>query len=129
MSEAKLYRHPSLPVSAPEPYWTALRFTCYSNTDEVGNSHIGNYQEVAQAIMRGIEATGSNDHRALAWAMGELQRASEERTRATALAREAEGLQSLAKAIRESGEQQALERIIGRLTERTQYAVRKQLGS
>ena len=102
------FRHPSIDVSGPKEFWRALGYQPYSNTDVVGQIS----PEADALVLLGINATGANDQRALAWALNEKQRRSEEKTRTTAIAREAEAIKA---------------RIISRLSEQTQYAVRQQL--
>lgn len=121
------FRHPTLPVSAPADYWHPLGYTTYSNTDIVALGS-GFRSDSDELVMLGVGATGANDERALVWAMSERNRRNEERTRVTAQAREAEAIKDLANAIRTSAEDTVLAKILGRLSERTQYAVRTQLG-
>ena len=68
-------------------------------------------------------ATGLTDWHALAWAVTESRRQVEERTRVTAQAREADAVSKLAAALSED----AAESLIGKMSERLQYAVRAQL--
>lgn len=95
----------------------------YTHLDRESNAKLDSL------IVRGKAATGSTDGDiVIGWALSEVTRQAEEKTRSTAIAREAESLAALARAIKESEKQAIIEQIIGRLSERTQYAVRKQLG-
>jgi hypothetical protein len=78
-------------------------------------------------VYEGRRQTGSDDWQALAWAVAEHDRRKEAKTAATAQAREAEGLKSLANALRDAGDSTVLDRVLSRLSERTQYAVKQQL--
>lgn len=82
----QLYRHHTLPITAPVPYWTALGYTVYSNTDVVGGNHTLSAKDIEEAILIGLEETGANDHRPLVWAMKEVQRRQEAKTQSTAIA-------------------------------------------
>jgi hypothetical protein len=115
--------HPRIPLSAPEWAWRAAGYATHNNSDEVGMGPYGAEALMLQALGRGLAGV-----EALAWVVTELARAGEERTRVTAQAREAEALTALAQAIRESGEADVLGRILERVSERTQYAIRQQLG-
>jgi hypothetical protein len=113
-------------VTGPTELWKAVGYEVYtadSDTWEVRERYDGR----DALVYEGRRVTGCDDWRALAWAAAEEQRRSEARTSATALAREAEGIQALAKSLSQISDQSVLERIISRLSERTQYAVRSQL--
>jgi hypothetical protein len=127
MSEQRILRHPKFDVAAPESYWTAANWTVYSNTETVGPRAWSNSTEADELIALGIAATGKHDESVLVWVMAETQRRKEEQTRVTALAREAEGLKALATSLATVSDQSVLDRILSRLSERTQYAVRAQL--
>lgn len=127
MSET--YTHETTGIQAERVYWAAAGCTVYTTGTVSTSMAAHNFDAL---LLAGIEATGAKDHRAIVWAMQEQQRRKEEATRSTALAREAEAIQSLASSIRSAAVQESedslLARILPRLTERTQYAVRKQLG-
>jgi hypothetical protein len=116
-------------LSGPREHWKALGYTISrcGDTEMLGHFNGGALNEVENLLAAAIATTGDRGEKALGWAVVEQQRRREERTRVTAQAREAEAISALAQAIREGGEDAALERVIGRLSERTQHAVRKQL--
>ncbi len=118
-----LIRHRSLPISAPRAYWVALGWQTYSNSDQAGNHPVFNMD----GLLAMAAATGHQGEEALAWAVGEHQRQVEEKTRATAVAREAEAISALAQSLRSEADTAVLERIMSRLSEPTRWAVRKQL--
>lgn len=118
-----MYHHYELAVSAPKPFWRLLGYQTYSNTSEVGAGWHAADCLLAIAVGRGLSGP-----EALTWAAEEHQRRAEERTRSTAMAREADAVQALAVAIQGINEEQMIETILAKLTERTQYAVRQQLG-
>lgn len=117
-----------LGVSAPINLWAMLG---YYATDCDGitelRSHSGSTPD--PLVIRGKAAahSGADGEAVIAWALGEQTRQREETTRSCAISREAEAIQALAKSIRQSEETSILEKIMSRLSERTQYAVRQQL--
>lgn len=124
MSE-RVIRHRTLPVSAPECFWRAMGWQVYTNTDEAGERcHHGSGADtlLAVALTHGLEG-----EKALGYVVTEWRRETEERTRATALAREADAIAALAHAIKADSEQALVARIMGRLTQKTQWALRQQL--
>lgn len=124
-----------LGVTAPLSVWELLgyRQSAYRTDAPVeAKSHYTHIdrEETARLdslVLQGLAATARADSTAIAWALSEQNRRGEEKARSRSIAIEAEALITLAKAIREGGEEATLERIIGRLSERTQYAVRSQL--
>lgn len=120
--EFEVYRHWSIPLSASKVAWKAAGFTVSSNSDVVGGGPYGFETLLFLAVAQDL--TGD---KAIAWALTEGRRRMEQDSMAAAIASSGDGARQLADAIRQSGEKDALERIIGRLTERTQYAVRAQL--
>lgn len=130
MSE-RIIRHRTLPISAPESFWRALGWTVYaeregSEINDIAGDRAFSHR-IDEMLALAIVQTGANDERCLAWAIAESQRRTEEQTRSTALAREAESLGKLAEAIKTESESSLLSRIMGRLTEKTQWALRQQL--
>lgn len=115
-------------LMASENAWRAVGFHIVGNPkdwpgDEAKYSrHDMPYEVVHLAI--GIH--GPTDA-ALYWAAQEIQRRREETTRACAISREAESLRELAGAIRGSSESALLEKILGRVTEKTRFAIQQQL--
>jgi hypothetical protein len=123
----RIITYTPLGIRATEATWRAAGVRPYSNTDEIDARNLDSFRYLEELLMLAVHATGTRDDAAVAWAVAERNRREEERTRSTAHAREAEAITKLASAIRDSGEDSTLERIIGRLSERTQYAVRQQL--
>lgn len=121
------YRHPGLDITADAIYWRTLGYTCYANTDEVGGSPDGDYGSAKELLILGMQATGANDERAIAWALAERQRRREEGSRTAAAHAEAKAVAELAAAIRDSTEEAFLDRLLPRLSEKLQYALRQQL--
>ena len=119
-----MYKHQKIPgLTADAATWQAAGFTTYSNSDLVNAGPHG----FDAFLVLGIDATGSRDAKAICWAMREKQRREEEKTRSTAIAREAEAISALAQAINSASEDRILEGIMSRLSERTRYAVLQQL--
>lgn len=124
-ADGRILQHPNVPLSAPAWAWKAAGYEVYSNSDEVRrSSHYGIGDDL---LLTSVAGQGLDGAKALAWASTEHQRQKEERTKVTAQAREAEAIGALAEAIKGSSEEATLERILGRLTERTRYAVQAQL--
>lgn len=123
-TEPEIITH--LGISAPRHIWTMLGYYAVTNNG-ILELRPNSFSSNADSLIVRAKAEGHTGETAIAWALGEQTRQAEERTRSTAMAREAEALGRLAAAIRDGGEEAALERIIGRLSERTQYAVRQQL--
>lgn len=121
-----MYKHRNIPVSAPQHLWSAAGYTTYTNTDTVGSSH---YQGMDSILAVGAAMHPQDGQAALVWAIKERQRQQELQARNYAQLKEAESLAALALAIRESASEQVLQSILGRLTDRTRYAVRAQLGA
>jgi hypothetical protein len=105
-------RHRDLAISAPKNYWVAL-----------GNRMDGENDKLLMLAL----AAGHRDEAAITWALAERQRREEAYAIAHAINSEAASLQSLANAIRGANDDATLEKLLGRLTERTRYAVRAQL--
>ena len=107
--------HPTLPITAPAAYWKALGYTVYSN---------GSVQAMPQGtdalLILGMAATDGSGPAVIASALAERTRRQEEHERN-------ETARKLADAMIASGRQEALESVIGSLSEKTQYAVRAQL--
>jgi len=113
-------------ITAPRHLWIALNYEVSQNAAGETEVYRGPYKGEADLYAARL-ATGADDWRALAWLAQENARRAEEKTRVTAQAREAEALGALAAAIKGSANEEVLSRILGRLSERTQYAVRQQL--
>jgi len=123
-------KHPHFEITAQVEYWSALGFeisTDYETKDKRLSAHSIASSEFDELLILAL-AEGHTDARAVAWAIGEKQRRREEKTRVTAMAREAEGLSALAAAIREETRGTAIDSVLSSLTERTRWAVRKQAG-
>lgn len=126
--KTQIMRHTTLPISAPRCYWTQAGYQIYHRPDD--SSYVGQadgYHCDMDGILMLALAAGKTDADAVAWAIAEHQRRKEEDASVQAIRAEAASLAKLAAAIRDSGEDAVLERIMGRLTERTRYAVRAQL--
>lgn len=120
-------RHPIIPVEAPAYVWKSAGFTVYENSDTVGQP-AGYDTDINPLIVVGMQKHPGDGTAAVVWAIEERQRIREEKTRATAQAREADAISKLSAAIKESTGETVLRELLSRLTERTQYAVRQQLG-
>lgn len=118
----KHYAHPTLPIEAPREYWAMLGYTVYTDDSVGGGPHDGN-ELLALAL-----ANGRSQEEAIAWALAERQRRKEAAEMASAMRQEGAGLTQLAEAIQSTSEDEFIRKLLGRLTERTQYAVRQQLG-
>jgi hypothetical protein len=116
-------------VTGPISLWRAIGYQYTPTENEAIASHWvnGDVATLDALVYEGRRVTGADDWRALAWAAAEVQRRQEVRTANTAQAREADGLRELAAAIRQTGDESVLDRVLGCLSERTQYAVKQQL--
>jgi len=113
-------------VTGPTELWAAIGYEVFTADHETWTVR-PRYDGRDALVYEGRRVTGRDDWAALAWAAAEEQRRREACTASTAHAREAEGLKELAGAIRQAGDASVLDRILGRLSERTQYAVKQQL--
>lgn len=120
----KILKHDITGVEAPAALWEAAGWRVYYNTEIITRWPDS---DMKRALPLAVIETGGTGPEALAWAIKEVSRQSEERTRVTAINREAKAIRELASALRGAEESKVLEQIMGRLTERTQYAVRQQL--
>lgn len=118
-----IYKHPSLPISAPAQWWRSAGYTVYSNSDTVGGGPYHFEEFLILAL-----AAGKADQDAIAWAIAERQRRSEQSAMTAAVASEASAIAALAGAINSSGESEITDRILSRVSERTRYAIKQQLG-
>lgn len=122
-SSSPIYQE--LGIEASKASWEALGLTVY--TDGTLGHGTRWPQDVHGVLLQAVHETGARDERAVAWALGELQRQAETDNQSRAQFAEADALKALAAALREMGDENALQSILGRLSERTQYAVRQQL--
>jgi hypothetical protein len=108
--------HKTLPITAPTVYWRALGYTIYQGGS--GQQYAdGHYDGI---LILAMAATDGSGPAVIASALAERTRRQEEHERNAAVTK-------LADAILQSSRQEALESIIGSLTEKTQFAVRAQL--
>jgi hypothetical protein len=112
-------------VTGPVEIWRSIGYEV--TTDGVTWSVSERYDGRDALVYEGRRVTGRDDWHALAWAAAEEQRRHEACTASTAQAREADALRELAASIRSAGDETVLGRVLSRLSERTQYAVRQQL--
>jgi hypothetical protein len=123
-TETKPYRHRTLPIEASATAWGAAGFQVYSNSDVVSAGP----RDMDEMLVIGLAATSEQNDLVIAWALTERQRRRELATAAEATHAEARAIAELATAIRSSTEKEFLDRLLSRLTERTQYAVKQQIG-
>ena len=116
-------------VTGPSNLWSAIGYQYTTGDGEQMRSASGfeSVESLDALVYEGRRQTGRDDWQALAWAAAEHQRRREACTASAAQAREAEGLKELAAALRTAGDETVLDRVLSRLSERTQYAVRQQL--
>lgn len=116
-------------VTGPVTLWQALGYEYAPTEKSAYCSHWidGGTNTLDALVYEGRRQTGCDDWQALSWAIAEHERRKAAKTAATAQAREAEGLKSLATSLANAGDQTVLDRVLSRLSERTQYAVRSQL--
>jgi|SRR5580704_13066478 hypothetical protein len=121
--------HPTLPISATRGVWALCR--CYGVCQGADGSEYlmasTHDADTMSATLLTALSRGLRDADAIGWAIAERERHREESARSNAIREEADGLRKLASAISATAEADVLERILGRLTERTRYAVRAQL--
>lgn len=111
-------------VDASEAAWKAAgAYTALSGEEKVACGPHG-----FEALLHLALHEGKTGDDAVAWAMAEDRRRKEADSLHYALRAQAEATEKLAAAIRQSGQDEALKAIMGRLSEKTQYAVRQQLG-
>jgi hypothetical protein len=124
-----LYAHHNLDITAPAPYWRALGFQPLDQHDPDATGTVSYHRagSIDDVLILGMAKTGAHDERVLVWAMEEVQRRSEEASRSTAIAQEANGLKALAESIRQTTDEQFLARLLGKVSEKTAYAIRAQL--
>jgi hypothetical protein len=117
-------KHRTLSIEADESVWIALGWQVYSNTDTVGE-HNRDYR-IDQLLATGL-ANGLTGSSVLAWAISERRRQDEHDSMTRAIASEGAAIGKLADALRQESEDTVLSRIMSRLSEKTQYAIRAQL--
>lgn len=114
MDESTEYTYEVLGLTAPGAYWRALGATVYTN------GKVAQLSGADSLLIQGIAATDGSGPAVIAWALAERTRRVEEHNRNAAV-------EALAKAMVESGRQEALDAILPNLSENLQYALRKQL--
>lgn len=124
-------KHPKLNVWADREVWTATRqfyITKSGDGGTVSDRGSTNSEDMNPLLVIGMQVLEDpKPNEVVVWAMQEQQRRREERTRATAHAKEAEAINNLADAIRGASEDDVLARILGKVSERTRCAVLQQL--
>ena len=121
----ELYTHPSIPLQAPAHVWRAAGYTIHDNTNTVGfNAN----PDMDMLITLGTAHHPDNDMQAILWGVTEYRRRCEERTRVTALNREAAAISELAQTIKSTTEQTVMNRLLDKLSDKTRHAVRQQVG-
>lgn len=120
--------HHRLPIVAPEYIWSSLGWAVYDKSDEVGHRAQGEIDDLlALAFCNGLSG-----ERAVAWAVTEHRRRYEDAVQNATAQKEAGAMEHLASAIEravgDSGDFDAVQGIIGKLSPKTQFAVRSQLG-
>ena len=126
---SEILTHPRFAVSADAEIWKALGWSVCTDMDGAAyvSGSTSTYGADYNALLATAVADGKTGTDALAWVATEHNRRSEARTAATALARQAEAIQSLANALRTEKDASVLQKIMHNLTEPTQWAIRKQL--
>lgn len=116
-------------LAASENAWKSIGYSVVGNPQDWPENEVRPDRQSSipsEIVCLGIGLHGLTDA-ALYWAACEWQRRKEEQTRSTAIAREAESIGALAKSLCSEADKSVLDRIITKLSERTQYAVRQQL--
>lgn len=128
----RMITYTALAIVASEAAWSAAGAEVYSNRDTIDRGQLlrryGNGVDMHEVLFLAVHVTGRRDDYAVAWAIAERQRRLEGSHQNAVISGEAGALRELAQAIAGTTESAVLERILGRLSERTQYAVRQQLG-
>lgn len=102
--------HEATGITASRALWSALGF----NVDINGVMSYGPHG-INEILFAGIHATGARDERAALWAVAEVQRQREERTRVTAEARLGDAILALAKQLGEESAASLVQRMPARL--------------
>jgi hypothetical protein len=127
--ETTLVKHYKLPVTAPLYAWSAMGWETSYNMDgtpcEIKRRSFASNED--EQVLGIAIAKGLDGIEALAFCVEELTRRHEEKTRSTAIARQAEAIDKLAGSLRTESDQAVLGKIINQLSESTQWAVRSQL--
>lgn len=119
------YKHYRIPIEAPGHVWAAAGYTLYTNSDVIG---VGNsVHGMDDLVVLGTLHHPDSGEKAILWAIAERQRRKEETTRSTAMAREAEALSALARAIEGCSEKDLISKILSRVSDKTRIIVMKQL--
>lgn len=124
MTEDRIIRHRTLPIEAPLAMWVAFGWETYTNTDVAGRRP---WDDNADQLLAIAVAKGLTGAQALAFAVEERQRQNEEQRRASVVCKEAEAIAALASSLRTESDRSVVQRIMSRLSERTQWALRSQL--
>jgi len=122
----RICTHHKFPISAPDYMWNSMGWEVYSNVDVISRRR-SFANDDSDELLAIASANGLSGVDALRYYAEEHQRRSEEKTRATAVSRQAEAINNLAASLRSESDRTVLEKVMGQLTEPTQWAVRKQL--
>jgi hypothetical protein len=124
--ESRMIRHKTLPVEAPEEFWIAMKWSVYSNVDTAGGRAFDNSGEADKLLAIAV-TKGMHGADALAYAVEEIDRQHEVSALTRAMRTDSSAVSKLADAMKTEAEETVLSRIMSRLSERTQYAIRQQL--
>ena len=123
----RICTHAKFPISAPDYIWRSLGWTVYEGTDVISSRRSTNWGDSHDELLALAVTKGLRDTDALRFYAEESNRREEQKTMATAIARQAEAISKLAASIRSESDQSVLSKIMSQLTEPTQWALRKQL--
>jgi hypothetical protein len=140
---ALMLTHPAIDLTAGIEYWRALAQETLALRVQNARGPQGEIlpdeweiyvdathdrdSRITGLLLRGIQE-GGRGQRAIVWALGELERRREENQRLRVQEDEAKAVAALAEALKGEADQAVLDRLLPMLTERTQRAVRTQLG-
>lgn len=121
-----MIKHRTLPVEAPEEFWAAMKWQLHSNT-EIAGPRAGDNSGEADKLLAIAVTKGMTGCDALAFVVEEIDRQHEVSMLTAAMRHEGSATAKLADALKAENEETVLSRIMSRLSERTQYAVKAQL--
>ena len=122
----RMLKHRSLAIEAPESIWRALKFQVYSNVDIVGDQYFDNNGSM-DVLLAIATVNGLSGSQALSWAATEHQRQREQSAMAASVRANATAIENLAKALSDQSDQNVVQKVMGKLSEATQWSLRKQL--
>jgi hypothetical protein len=121
-------KHRTLPITAPESIWKSMGWRSWSDSSEVGQRDFDTGGTNGIDVYLGMAVSkGMIGAAAIGWAVEESNRRNDISRQVAAQSSEAAAIASLAAALQAGTTSSVVRDVLGRLSERTQYAVRQQL--